>query len=116
MNAFAAVTTSSPTSPFTAFPAASKPPTWAPRNRPEPLAVRVVPEPDWHGRHRRGHDQLADLPGHRLAGRVEGLHLGAEEPPGDDPGPYRQQRARPDEPRADVRSPGHRAEYQVRMN
>ena len=41
MDGIGAVTTSSPTSPVTGLPAASKASTWAPRNRPAMIPART---------------------------------------------------------------------------
>ena len=60
--------------------------------------------------------QLADLAGDRLAVLVVGFHRGAQAAPRDHPGPHRQQRARTDEPGAQVGAAGKGAEQQVGLD
>ena len=44
----------------------------------QPLAVRVVPEPERHRRHRLRDDELADRADQRAPVRIEGLHVAAQ--------------------------------------
>ena len=83
---------------------------------PVPGATRIVPEADRHRRHRLGDDQLADLPDDRLAVVVVGLHLRAQAAAGDDPRPDGQQRAGPDEARAQVGAAREGAEQQILLD
>src|SRR4029079_67651 len=71
------------------------------------LAVGVVPERDRHRGHRLGDHELAALPDHRPAVRVERLDLRAEAPALELPGVDRQRRGRSDETRGHIRSHAH---------